>query len=472
MIKYFESMNRRPFSAICQNGFGRQVITTNQTEINELNIVDELARALDVHNQNAIEIKYLDGYYRGNQPIRYRKKDVRPEINNKVVQNLAYMIVETKTAEIVGEPIQYVLRGTEEDKAEQIDKLNRIMDEEDKSHFDIDLKRWSSICGTAYRFVGRDNGNGNLVDGSPFYFTTENPVNTFVCYYSNGREAFSCQIREDVSGATLYNIYTDKMFFLIKDGEIIRKEQNGFGGIPVIEYPNNSRRLSDIEITIDITDSINKMASDRLNSIEGFVSSWIKFINCEVDEESFLAMRQEGALVVKSNNGENKADVDVMTTELNQTQSQVAVSDQYEKLLVIQGLANRQNSASGDTQGAVELRNGHYDAEKRAELYEPIFKRAERKTLRLMLNALRIENDFNLVASDIDIHITRTKMDNMQVKAQVLQMLLASGIEESIAIKTVGLFSDAQGTAIASKKRMDILYPKEVTEEIKAETDV
>lgn len=472
MIKYFESMNRRPFSAICHNGFGRQVITTNQTEINELNIVDELARALAVHNQNAIEIQYLDGYYRGNQPIRYRKKDVRPEINNKVVQNLAYMIVETKTAEIVGEPIQYVLRGTEEDKAEQIDKLNRIMDEEDKSHFDIDLKRWSSICGTAYRFVGRDNGKGNLVDGSPFYFTTENPVNTFVCYYSNGREAFSCQIREDVNGATLYNIYTDKMFFLIKDGEIIRKEHNGFGGIPVVEYPNNSRRLSDIEITIDITDSINKMASDRLNSIEGFVSSWIKFINCEVDEESFLAMRQEGALVVKSNNGENKADVDVMTTELNQTQSQVAVSDQYEKLLVIQGLANRQNSASGDTQGAVELRNGHYDAEKRAELYEPIFKRAERKTLRLMLNALRIENDFNLVASDIDIHITRTKMDNMQVKAQVLQMLLSSGIEESIAIKTVGLFSDAQGTAIASKKRMDILYPKEVTEEIKAETDV
>ncbi|MCJ7481336.1 MAG: phage portal protein, partial [Thermodesulfovibrionales bacterium] len=37
----------------------------------------------------------------------------------------------------------------------------------------------------------------------------------------------------------------------------------------------------DIEITIDITDSINKMASDRTNGIEQFVSAWVKFINCE-----------------------------------------------------------------------------------------------------------------------------------------------------------------------------------------------
>ena len=51
--------------------------------------------------------------YRGDQPILYRKKVNRPEVNNKLVLNLAYELVERKTAEICAEPIQYVLRGTD-----------------------------------------------------------------------------------------------------------------------------------------------------------------------------------------------------------------------------------------------------------------------------------------------------------------------------------------------------------------------
>ena len=221
--------------------------------------------------------------------------------------------------------------------------------------------------------------------------------------------------------------------------------------------------MSDIEITIAITDELNKMASDRANGIEQFVSAWIKFVNCEIDEEKYRTMRQEGALVVKSNNGsENKADVDVICNELDQSQSQVAVNDQFEKLLVIQGMANRQGNTGGDTQGAVELRNGHYDAEKRAELTEPVFKRTERMALRIILNRLRIVNGFSLNPSDVEIHISRTKMDNILTKVQALQILLNAGVNYARAIKTIGLFSDPEQVALESKDRMDILYPTTV----------
>ena len=71
-------------------------------------------------------------------------------------------------------------------------------------------------------------------------------------------------------------------------------------------------------MTIAITDAINVLTSDRINGVEQFVSAWVKFVNCEIDIDTFRKMRQEGALVVKSNNGsDNKADVDVMTSELN-----------------------------------------------------------------------------------------------------------------------------------------------------------
>lgn len=476
MYKYY-GKNVRPFSAICDCQFGRKVIKTNARQITRENILKELNEALPVHEQNATEIRYLDKYYRGDQPILYRQKVNRPEVNNKIVENLAFMIVETKTSEMAGEPIQYVLRGTDENKSEEIANLNTIMEGEDKPYFDIELCRWRSICGTAYRFIGNDERKNVLLDESDFFLSTEDPTYTFVVYFNNGIPAFSCQIGNNEDGKTIYFCYTNAEWFEISDNEIKDSGTNGNYAIPVIEYPNNERRLSDIEITIGITDEINKMASDRSNGIEQFVSSWIKFVNCEVDSESFLQMRDMGALVVKSNNGsENKADVDIMTSELDQTESQVVVADQYEKLLVIQGLASRQQNTGGDTQGAVELRNGHYDAEKRSELSEPILKRAERQALRIILNRLRITKGFTLLPSDVEIHISRTKMDNMLVKAQTLRMLLSSGVKPERSIKTVGLFSDPEQVAIESRKRMDILYPDEIEgepkEEVKSEQNI
>lgn len=124
--------NYRPFSAICDCGFGRKIIYTRQRQITWRNIVDELNKALAIHRQNAAEIEYLDRYYRGDQPILYRKKVNRPEVNNKIVVNLAYELVERKTADICAEPIQYVLRGTDDKKSDEISWLNAIMDSENK----------------------------------------------------------------------------------------------------------------------------------------------------------------------------------------------------------------------------------------------------------------------------------------------------------------------------------------------------
>lgn len=458
-FKYF-GKNIRPFTAVCGCSFGRQIIYTNKASITKDNIVDELNKALVIHNQNAIEIEYLDRYYRGDQPILYREKVNRPEVNNKIVLNLAYELVERKTAEICAEPIQYVLRGTDDKKSEEITELNITMDSESKQECDIDICRWRSICGTAYRFIGNDSGSDELLDESDFALFSENPIYTFVCYYSNGRPAFSCQIREGDKGETIYFCYTNREWFRISDGEIEESGKNGNGAIPVIEYPNNARRLSDIEITIPITDAINTLNSDRINGVEQFVSSWVKFVNCEIDKDSFLSMRQEGALVVKSNNGgENKADVDVMTTELNQTEGQVVFNDLFEKFLSIQGLANRQGNTGGDTQGAVNLRNGHYDAGLRTAINEPILKKSERMSLKIILNRLRINRGFTLMPSDVEIHINHNKLDNMLVKAEVLEILLRSGIYYKRAIKTVDMFSDPEQVAVESKKRMEVLYP-------------
>ena len=464
MAYRYVGKNTRPFSAITQNNYGRSIIYTNQNRIDESNIVKELSNALVYHTQNATEIEYLDRYYRGDQPILYRKKEVRPEVNNKVVMNLAYELVERKTAEMVAEPIQFVLRGTDEKKSEEISQLNIILESENKHDTDIDICRWRSICGTAYRYIGK-NEDEELLDVSDFSISCEDPRNTFIVYFTNNKPAFSCQIRKDTDGQNIYHCFTNRQFFVIKGGIIDNSGINGNRAIPVIEYPNNSRRISDLEITMQITDAINTLQSDRINGIEQFVASWVKFINCEIDKETFNSMRQQGALVVKSNNGDNKADVAILSQELNQTEGQVVFNDLFEKFLSIQGLSDRQSKNSGgDSGNAVSMRNGFTEASLRVAICEPVFKKSERMSLSIILNRLRINKGFVLGVEDIDVHLNHNRTDNILTKTESLKLLLDSGINYKRAIKTVDLFSDPEAVASESKERMEILYPTEITE--------
>ena len=457
--------NSKPFNEVCHNSFGRKVIYTNATKITSENVVKELSKAISVHRQNAEEIDYLYNYYLGNQPVLYRTKQVRPEINNKVVQNTAYFIVETKTADIASEPIQYVLRGTDETKSREISDLNAIMENEDKAYSDICLARWRSICGTSYRFIANDDKRSTILDETDFRIDVLDPRETAVVYYTNNLPAFSFQITKDEKNRTVYFVYTRDTCYQILANKIISTATNGFLAIPVIEYPNNENRISDIEITISLSDAINFMASDRQNGIEGFVQSFIKFINCEMDADKFAELRQSGAFIVKSNNGENKADVDIMSSELNQSESQVAIDDLFNKLLVIQGIANREGNTGGDTQGAVSLRNGYLDSEKRAELSEPSFKKAEKEFLRIILYMMRVKNQTTLNISDVEIKISRSKMDNMLTKAETMKILLECGINNERAIKSVGFFADPEQVAIESADRMAVLYPTEPIEQ-------
>ena len=439
-------------------GFGRLVIYTEETTIDENNVVEELNKALGYHEVNVSAINYLDRYYRGDQPILNREKKVRPEINNKIVENHALEIVDSKVADLFGEPIQYVLSDNEDEaKARAIELLNKYMKSEDKAALDIERARWASIAGTSYFFVGEENRMPKIFDEAPYYITCENPTKTFVVYYADDKTpAFSCQIRRDING-NIYNVYTPSKFYLIQNSEIIAIADNGNDMIPVIEYPNNERRLSDIEITISITDAINGMQSDRMNAVEQFVQAFILFKNCKIDKETFEALAFAGALSIKDTADGKVADAKLMTSELSQTGTQVSNS-----LLVIQGMPSR-NEASGSTTGQAEaLRNGYYAEEKRAELRILIFQKSERMLLRVVLNKLRIKiQGFSLSISDIDIRPVRSKLENMLVKAEVLQILHNIGVDDSVALKTVNLFSDVQDVISKSSERMnDEFYAK------------
>ena len=196
-----------------------------------------------------------------------------------------------------------------------------------------------------------------------------------------------------------------------------------------------------------------------MDGVEQFVQSWIKFVNCEVDTEAFEKMKQAGALVVKSINKDYKSEVDVMTQELDQTQCQISKDDLWDNALSVLAIPTKQSNTGGDTQGAVELRNGWDFSKTRAKLKDSLVKSSEKRLAVAVLNTLRISgNDLKLSVRDFDVQINHSPQDNMYTKSQTLLQLLQCGIHPLIAIKTVGLWGDAEKTFLLSKSYLDNLW--------------
>lgn len=447
-------MNTMYFQDLVRGHYGRKIAYTNIDTITANNVVKVIGDTIGVFYWNKPVIKYLWTYYKGDQPILYRTKRSNEDIINKIVENHAYEWVQFKVGQSYGEPIQFISRKDDEYINKAVDILNDFMADANKQEKDIKAGEWQSATGTSFKAAQPKNGD------IPFRIVAPTPLNTYAIYNESTEEqVLIVQELKDEVGNRYKMAFSDTMSFRIVDSKVVEAKLHTYGEIPIVEFPNNHERLSDIELVIGMLDAINNMQSNRMDSVQQFVEYWVKFINCEIDEETFKKMKESHALVVKSINKDNKSDVDIMTQELNQTQCQVAKEDLIDNSLSILAIPNKQGNTGGDTQGAVELRNGWDFSKSRAKLKDPLIKSCEKRLAVVVLNILRLAGqDLKLSVRDFDVQINHSPQDNMYTKAQTLTVLLQSGIHPLVAIKTVGLWGDAEKTFLLSKPYLDNIY--------------
>ena len=435
--------------------YGRRVITTDVAEITAENIVEVLDEAMKLHEKNRSEIDYLWKYFKGEQPILQRSKAVRPEICNRIVENRANEIVSFKVGYLCGEPIQYVGRTCEEAVTKGVGTLNEYMFLVDKPALDQEVVEWDMICGTANRMVLTNDTYDADSDDAPFEMYTLDPRDSFVVYSNDvkRKRMLGVKYNTDDFGQKTYSAYTDGMYFTIKDGKVTEQKAHALGVVPIIEYPANNARLGAFEIVLPLLDAINNIESNRMDGIEQFVQAFVKFINCDITKEDFEALKDLGAIKVKSSDGQN-ADVDIVTNELDQQQTQTLKDDAYQAVLTICGMPNRNGgSSTSDTGSAVLLRDGWSLAESRAKDSELMFKRSEKEVLRLVLKLCNGLADLDLRLKDIDMKFTRRNYDNIQSKSQVLvSMLQQPKIHPQLAFTHCGLFSDPESAYTMSNE--------------------
>lgn len=433
--------------------FGRRVIKSSASEITSENVCDVLLKALSVHALNRSEIDYLWNYYKGNQPIWHRIKYVRPEICNKIVENRANEIVSFKVGYLCGEPIQYVGKNSDDATTDAITVLNEFMFAEDKAAQDQEIVEWQMICGTAFRLVLPDAKAET--DESPFEMYTLDPRDTFIVYSNEigNKPLMAVKYSKDDNEITRYSIYTENTYFLVEEDLLIQSQPHALGMIPIFEYPANNARLGAFEIVLPLLDAINNITSNRMDGVEQVIQAFIKFINCEISKEEYEEFMSLGAIKVKSVDGAN-ADVDVVTTDLNQTQTQTLKDDCYNAILTICGMPNRNGGTStSDTGAAVLLRDGWSLAEARAKDSEHMFKKAEKKMLKLVLKICNELTGLSIRLKDIDLQFTRRNYENIQSKSQVLtSMLMNNKIHPLLAFQHSGMFVDPERAYTMSMK--------------------
>lgn len=474
---------------------GRRQIFTDKEVIDRTNILEVLGDAFAIHEMNRNEMLYLFEYAKGKQPILNREKQIRSEINEKIVDNMASEILEFKLGYEFGSPITYVQRARKDIKSKnaliqfvknlfsseesqkedmRVSALNEMMVEESKAAKDLQLAKDVKTCGVGYRLILPKRFKTGV---SVFDLLVLNPMNTFVVYSNDAyREPMlGVTYFPHLDGSISFGCYTRDSYFkiemgIIKDFDRAFVEQpNILGEIPIVEYINDYDRMGCFERVIPLMDALNTVDSDRVNDIAQHVQSLLWGDNVAIDKEQYKELRAEGMIVTKSEQG-RQANLKYLESVLDQTENQTLVDYIKQQILDITNTPSRSELSGGSTGSATNMSTGWMSAETDAKEKEQIWVASERKETYIILKILKNSDEVDadiaeLNLSDIEIRFSRSRTYDLATKSNALATLIHIGIDPLRAIETVGLFTDPQQVTLDSAERIDkVLFAKNQAE--------
>lgn len=476
----YENEKENKGKSIASYLVGRLPIWTSIERFNPahtLDIVAEVNEALSIHIQNLIAMEYLYWYRRGVTPIYGRVKTVRDEINNKINVNHAEEIVDFKNGYFMTQPCFYVSRKDGKKLTDKVDKLNEFLFRSGKQVADNKMVDWFHTVGKADLFV-RSNDDEEV----PFKAYALDPRSTFVVRSLEAGNKPVYAVHTVVQGDKLYldvwddtNVYkllgttTGKLTtpfpnYVATATEVIEVKPNPLKRIPIIEYYYNSVSMGAFEAVIPLLDAINELQSDRLDGVDQFIQSLLVFYNCELgtdDEGNTITpqlIRAMGAVFLKSI-GENKADLKEISSQLDQTQTQVFIDNLYQQVLSICGMPITDHRNTNHATGMVALvDNGWYQADTVARNTEDLFMESNRDFDEIITDILREKGILDIKPTDFTLQFVRNETANIQSKAQAFQTLLAAGMHPELAAKKSGVSNDPVADMKMSEKYLKMIW--------------
>lgn len=461
---------------------GRRKIYCPVDFVTRENVISVVNQILSLHTENMLSEEYLYWYRRGVQPILERVKQVRPEINNKVVENHAAEIVAFKNGYFLTQPAFYIARRDVDEVNTKVQILNEMLYLSGKQNADNQLTDWFHTVGVGTLYV-------EPYDDSecPIRAYALDPRSAFVAYSRRPGNDPVLGVNLVISGKKESNVeltldvFTRRKYFKLRGGmtgmvitgapvvatayEVVEERENVLGEIPIIEYQYENNRLSAFESVIPLLDAINTVESNRMDGIEQFIQSLMIFYNCQLGEDEKgnqitpKHIREAGAIFLKSV-GQDKADLKILSEQLDQTQTQVMIDYMYQQVLSICGMPSttKGGTSTSDTGAAVLYRDGWYQADTYARNTEDLFKVSNRYFDRIFTKILRLKGVVDISLADFEIQFTRNETANLLVKTQAALNLKNLGFSPELAFGKSGVSSDPVADVALCRKYIDNLW--------------
>lgn len=463
--------------------FGRTTIYVNYTEKELLSgneqdiknrVLDIINTSIPIHQKNQSETLYLRGYLYGDQDIKGKVKKTRTDINNKSVENWAYAFCDWKKTFLLGKPINY--SPIDDVNNEEIVKLNQYNTYEDKHWLDQEIYEDIFTCGRGFRYVC----------GSPMSEDDEAPYELLNCDASNTEVVYSSSINHEQLLSFIYipkeaitidkygnvektpydeyNVYTRNKHYVINNKnsdslQIVDKLTTPIilNTHVIIEYYMNRQRMGFLELGKDLFDDINYIESLDMDDMEAFVNAIMVFTNAEVNKESMDAIKEYGAVSIKSTE-QKKASVELLQSRMKSLDTQIFYMRKLtaiHSILSVPQANNNGDISNGETGKAYLTGQGFTSANIRVDGEEQAFKRCDREMLKVVLKICK--NTANsgiksLKVSDLLAKFSRDLTDNILVKTQALLNLATANIPPEIRNQVIGLFSDPVSVTKLQKK--------------------
>lgn len=435
--------------------FGRRDIYTTYDRITPDNVTDAVNSALSYHLANYQEEDYLYWRRRGMSPVLVRQKQYNDFVLNKVVENHPDQIVNFKDGFMLPQPAFYTARV--KGKQAAVAKFNEYLHRSGKNAADNKIVDWFHTVGKGVLFV-QPQDDPNV----PYRAYSLDPRSAFVVYsmtpghepamgvnmvLANGRVRFDVFTRDAVYrllGGEVGPMMTDIPFEQATAVSVAGIEPNLLNEIPIIEYRYNSVNMGAFEGVLTMCTALDKIASDRLDGLDQFIQSLIVTYNCEFDDGVGAAqIRQMGIVPLKST-ADSKADIKILSEELNQTQTQALADHIYDQMLSVCMMPSERKggSSTSDTGAASLYRDGWVQAETCASNCQDLFRESNRYFDRIVCKILDDKGLLKLDPSDIELTFNRTEMANIQSKAQAYGTLLAAGMDPVLAMTKSGVSND------------------------------
>lgn len=465
--------------------FGRRDIYASFDDITRENVVPEVNRALAIHCENLLQEEYLYWHRRGMTPVLHRTKERNSFVLNKIVVALDETIVAFKNGYFLMSPASYIARN--EAAQESVAKLNEYLYRSGKQMADNKVADWFHTVGKGALFVEPSDD-----DDVPYRAYALDPRSAFVVYSMAPGNRPIMGVHTVTVGDTLWiDVYTERYVFRLSGsvtGKIMSSDPNYMataidvvsvlpnvlGKIPIIEYAYNSVKQSAFEGAIGLIDAASELQSARLDGVDQFIQSLVVMYNAELPEnETADSLKKKGMILLKSS-GENKADIKILSEQLNQTQTQTLLDSIYDEIAEICAIPKVGDRNTYDSTGlSVMAANGWYQASISAQNTTDLYVESNRYFDEIVLEILNRKGLItDLKISDFEINISRTETANMQSKAQAFNTLLASGLHPELAAAKSGVSSDPVSDIKMSEKFLKMVWgdPDKV-DEVEEQTD-